>query len=135
MRLKLPSLSIVMPYGDERDLRAALRATTMLARYELARYGLPPLYTPGLVQYRWPEPCPVGALPGGCERFLTPRQALMEGGLVDCDDVGPWRAAELQLLGQRAEAEPVDAPRIGWHIVVQHPNGRIEDPSRVVGMK
>lgn len=127
-------LSIVMPFADERDLRVALRAATLIAAYEIQRYRLPSLYLSG-VRYRWPEVCNAPGVPGACERFLSPRQAMAEGGLVDCDDVAPWRAAELQLRAQPAIAIPVREPAIGWHCVVERAGGLIEDPSRVLGMK
>jgi hypothetical protein len=127
-----------MPFADERDLRTALRAATLIARYEIERYNLRPLYELyrlGMVRYRWPEVCNAPGVPGACERFLSPRQALIEGGNVDCDDVAPWRAGELQLRGVPAEAIPIEAPQIGWHCVVESGSGLTEDPSKVLGMR
>ena len=58
----------------------------------------------------------------------------------DCEDLACWRAAELQLRGIPARAVQKPPKRIGpdlwlYHIVVRWPNGRIEDPSRILGMK
>jgi hypothetical protein len=125
-----------MPFGDELALRTALRAATLIAAYEIERYELPSLYSlyrAGRVRYRWPEVCAAPNVPGACERFLSPLQVLAEGGDCDCDDVAPWRAAELQLAGVAATAVPVKDP-IGWHCIVQFADGRTEDPSRVIGM-
>lgn len=57
----------------------------------------------------------------------------------DCDDLAPWRVAELRERGEPAKI------RIQWktssgggklyHIVVRRADGRIEDPSRILGMK
>ena len=55
----------------------------------------------------------------------------------DCDDLAPYRIAEL-----RAQGEPAKV-RITWkmlpggrlfHVVVRRGNGAIEDPSRILGM-
>lgn len=57
----------------------------------------------------------------------------------DCEDLASWRAAELQARG--VEAHPVFVWRKMpngshlYHIVVRWPDGRIEDPSRKLGMK
>ncbi len=54
-----------------------------------------------------------------------------------CDDLAPWRCAELRHQGERARI------RIQWkrfpngklfHIVVRRENGEIEDPSAILGM-
>lgn len=130
-------LSIVMPFGDELALRTALRAATLIAAYEIERYSIPPLYQlyrEGRVRYIWPEVCKAPGVPGACERFLSPKSVLEEGGDCDCDDVAPWRAAELQLQGIAAIAIPIREPIIGWHCVVQLADGTTEDPSRRVGM-
>lgn len=55
----------------------------------------------------------------------------------DCDDLAPWRCAELRAKGERAKI------RVQWkrlpegrlfHIVVRRENGMIEDPSAILGM-
>lgn len=96
-------------------------------------YGLPALYDSGLRFRR--EVCRAPGVPGACERFLTAAQALAERGAeFDCDDIAPWRAAELRLAGEHARAIPVRSPEVGWHIVVRRGDGSMEDPSRVLGM-
>ena len=66
-------------------------------------------------------------------------QAVIENGFGDCDDLAPWRAAELRVrhgIAARVvftiEQGPV-ADR--WHFIVEHPGGRLEDPSRALGME
>lgn len=58
-------------------------------------------------------------------------------GFGDCEDLACWRAAEYQLAGIQA------MPYITWrqvkgryiyHALVRLPDGRIEDPSRALGM-
>lgn len=134
------AISLVMPYSGQEDLNAALRAATFIAAYELGRYRIAPLYQSGVI-YHFEPVCdapagPARLLPGACERTLSPRQALAEGGLVDCNTVAPWLAAQRILEGARCEAVAIRSPSIGgWHCVVRHANGRIEDPSVVLGMR
>lgn len=134
------AISLVMPYSDQQDLNAALRAATFIAAYELGRYRLPQLYQSGVV-YHFEPVCdaPVGAarlLPGACERTLSPRQVIAEGSLADCNTLAPWLAAQRILEGQRCAAVAIRSPSIGgWHCIVRHADGRIEDPSIVLGMR
>lgn len=57
----------------------------------------------------------------------------------DCEDLASWRAAELAVHGERAKAFPKhvrtysDGSKL-FHIVVRRGNGRVEDPSRLLGM-
>lgn len=135
-----PAISLVMPYSCQADVNAALRAATFIAAYELGRYRIAPLYRSGVI-YHFEPVCdapegPARLLPGACERTLSPRQALAEGGRVDCNTVAPWLAAQRILEGARCEAVAIPSPSIGgWHCVVRHANGRIEDPSVVLGMR
>ena len=104
-----------------------------------AKGKIPLLYESG-VRYR--------AEPEGQEDWLDILSALqahkeeMKGGAkatIDCEDLACWRAAELQAQG--IAAHPVfvwrkinDGSHL-YHIVVRYPDGRIEDPSRKLGMK
>lgn len=69
----------------------------------------------------------------GVERFQT-ADSLFDLGYGDCDDLACVRAAQLQLRGIAARAVPIESPGGGWHIVVRHPDGSIEDPSARLGM-
>ncbi|MEZ4447688.1 MAG: hypothetical protein R3B72_51910 [Polyangiaceae bacterium] len=56
----------------------------------------------------------------------------------DCEDLACWRVAELRVGGDvsaRAVWRSQRTPR-GWlyHVLVQHGDGQIEDPSRRLGM-
>ena len=61
-------------------------------------------------------------------------------GIADCEDLAAWRAAELNVR-QGIAAKPVwrSFPRKDgstlYHILVEYPDGRTEDPSRILGMK
>lgn len=120
-----------MPFRGERELLAALAAVTAIGVLEIGWLQLPPLYASG-VRYAT-EVCRAPAVPGACERFLTPAQcyAEREG---DCASLASWRAAELLVRGERARAIP-QRSRAGWHVVVVRADGSIEDPSRILGMK
>ena len=132
-----PVLSIVMPYPTRADLDLALKVTTAIDVWQIPRYKLPALYSTGIRFQR--DVCRAPGVPGACERFLTAAQCYQEyrqGSRLgfDCDDLAPWRAAELQLAGINAKAIAMRSS-IGWHIVVELPDGRIEDPSKHLGMK
>jgi len=61
-------------------------------------------------------------------------------GIADCEDLSCWRAAELRVR-HGVQAEPTFIwklrPNGGYlyHILVRYPDGRIEDPSRTLGMR
>ena len=123
-------LSIVMPFSGERELILALAVTTLINTREIGWYNLPPLYKSGVRYQR--DVCRARHVPGACERFLSAKQCFDER-FGDCDDLGPWRAAEWIRKGVKARALPIRS-EVGWHIIVKLPNGTIEDPSKVLGM-
>lgn len=115
-----------------RDILNALVRCDMrwLIAQREAGLPVPLLYSSG-VRYR-PEPWK------GQEEFADiPTVFARKWG--DCDDLAPWRCAELRVLyGERANL------RVSWakqgavrlfHITVRRADGSIEDPSRVLGMK
>jgi hypothetical protein len=97
------------------------------ASFLLAHPDFPPLYKSG-VRYR-AEP------PEVREQFCTAPATLAQG-WGDCDDLAPWRSAEL-VVRHGVEAWPV-VVRVGpstWHVVVQTADGRTLDPSKKLGMR
>ena len=57
----------------------------------------------------------------------------------DCEDLACWRLAELRVRSLE-DARPfvkrtVYGPRTIYHVAVRRSDGRIEDPSRVLGMR
>jgi hypothetical protein len=57
----------------------------------------------------------------------------------DCEDLGCWRIAELRTR-VREYARPyvkqsVVGPRTVYHVAVRRADGRLEDPSRILGMR
>lgn len=133
------ALSLVVPWEGQDDLDFALGLAVQTAVRELKRYPwIPALYKAGIPYKR--EVCRTD-VPGACERFLSPLQLLAERGRLgaDCDDLAPWRAAE-RILGRHAPRDPdamavsIPSPGIGYHVIVRLGDGRIEDPSKVLGM-
>ncbi len=108
-----------------RFLEAATLGVVALNRVIMGRTYIPPLYQSG-VRYRAEEP--------GQENWRTADDVYTRG-FGDCEDLATWRAAELQLRGELAG---VDIKRSGFrrfHARVRRASGRIEDPSKLLGMK
>jgi len=94
--------------------------------------GIPGIYKSG-VRYQEENPTQ------GYEDFaLIP--AILQRGWGDCDDLAPWRCAELRMRGEPAgiriqwKRNPRDGSKL-YHIVVRRANGDIEDPSLKLGMR
>jgi hypothetical protein len=104
---------------------AAIEGLTRMNEEILAAADFPPLYQSG-VGYRK-------------EAEDTWRHAddVYCSGWGDCEDLASWRAAELRLSGEDPSAR-VYVYRSGplrFHAVVARGNGRIEDPSVILGMR
>jgi len=112
--------------ASKATLTAALKGLTAVDVVLLRRKpNCPKLYASG-VRYR--------AEPPGRERWLTiPR--VLRAGVGDCEDLAAWRAAELQVAGVAAQAIVIRSGPRKFHAVVRWPDGRIEDPSKKLGMK
>jgi hypothetical protein len=110
-----------------RSIAALLAATqTINEAYLRANPGTPWLYEAGVRFDREP--------PELREEFAC-IPVVLKRGWGDCDDLAPWRAAELRV--RRGLDAKVCVFNVGpglWHAAVKLPNGRHEDPSRVLGM-
>lgn len=112
-------------------IKAILEAQTQINVLYLKMFDVPPLYESG-VRYRQ-EP------KNTIEEFAT-IPVIYERLWGDCDDLAPARAAELRLEGNHAQVRIVwkknrkNGHRM-YHIVVRHQDGRIEDPSKILGMR
>ncbi len=57
----------------------------------------------------------------------------------DCEDLACWRIAELRArLGEAAKPyvkRTLYGPRTVYHVAVMRADGRLEDPSRILGMR
>jgi hypothetical protein len=64
---------------------------------------------------------------------------VLADGFGDCEDLACWRAAELNMEGIKARpfwkvrVFPGKRLRL-YHIMVRYPDGRVEDPSKRLGM-
>lgn len=101
-----------------------LDALVSLNRLELKHYRLPSIYKAGVRYLREPK--------GKREQWKTIRQILKDKH-GDCEDLAAARSAELQQRGINARPWLKKKGNI-WHVVVRYPDGRIEDPSRLLGM-
>ncbi len=122
MRVRQPQTTI----DFLRDLLACL---TAVCRQQLVDAPLLPL---GLSRIRYRRE------PDGKELWQSAivTHALGHG---DCEDLSALLAAELQLAGEAARAEPVlqaglENGRPVIHIIVQRPDGSVLDPSLAHGM-
>jgi type II secretory pathway pseudopilin PulG len=108
-----------------RALELAVRAAVADLR-EAARAGrrLPPIYAAG-VRYIRRDPN---------ERWQLPSETMARGG-GDCEDLATWRAAELRIGGEAARVIVYRSAPGVLHAVVRRADGRIEDPSRRLGMR
>jgi hypothetical protein len=105
---------------------------TLLREVRARGIPLPDLYSSGVRYAR--EPIPREDWLDALECFQR-RQG-------DCEDLACWRVAELRLQGIDARPGFVRRRVLGadgawqtiYHIVVLYPDGRIEDPSRLLGM-
>lgn len=75
----------------------------------------------------------------GFEEFV-PIPTVMARRWGDCDDLAPWRCAELRERFREQATIRVQWKRHSdgtklYHIVVRRGNNSIEDPSRLLGMK
>ena len=106
-------------------LNAALEGLTQANVALLRSRRLPPLYESGVV-YRQEPP--------GREDWLTADQVLKRKH-GDCEDLATWRAAEYRVGGIPARAVAKRTGRRRFHAVVEFPDGAIEDPSAMLGMR
>lgn len=112
-------------------LSPMLRALTEVnIAYLRARPMTPALYQSG-IRYRED--------PAGTERWWDIPTIMRKREGADCKKLACWRAAELRTKGVDATALPVMQSMANGvilvHVVVELPDGRTEDPSRILGMR
>jgi hypothetical protein len=111
---------------DVPQVTVLVRALTALNMLYLRAHPRAPLMHKSGVVYQ--------TQPGGCERFKTV-PAILAAGNADCDQLAPWRAAELRVrYGIRAMPEVRRMSKNLWHVYVRYPDGRVEDVSARLGM-
>lgn len=135
--------------SSERVLAALLNAL-LVADVEYLRLhpNTPRIYTPGLMTYeqellpneiaaKFPQcrtPCKAPVHPEHWKGI----EACLRDRVADCEDLACWKSSELIVRdGVRARPD-FSFRKIGplnvYHIFVRLPDGRVEDPSRRLGM-
>ena len=114
---------------NRRDLRFFLSRLVDMNRYLIKTRRLPRLYEAGIRYRREPSP-PVGER--RIERWNVATEAVKKGH-SDCEDLASYRVAELRLAGEPAQIRLKKKGRV-WHVTVRRADGRIEDPSKRLGM-
>lgn len=115
-----------LPTVDVKHLNVLVRALCALDVLYLRAHPNTPLLKASGVRYQ--------TQPRGCERFRTVPDVLAAGS-GDCDQLAPWRAAELRVKqGIRALPEVRRMSTNLWHVYVRMPDGSVEDISAHLGM-
>jgi len=113
---------IIVPLNNRKEILRALDLLVGLDRIFLQANRVPPLYQSG-IEY---------GKAGKLAWYTTPLLYKKKKG--DCKDLAAHRVAELQLMGEPAKIHLVQVnPRL-WHVQVARGDGRIEDPSKKLGM-
>lgn len=106
------------------QVRAAVLGLAGVSLVQMTERQLPPLYG-GTIRY--------AREPIGRERWQTAEETAARGA-GDCEDLAAYRVAELRRQGIAATILiRVVRPDL-WHVLVQWPDGRTEDPSAKLGM-
>lgn len=120
---------ITIPQKRESYL-ALLRCLTKVNKWSLNKWTFPTLYDSGAVRY---VEEPMG------QEIWQSIPALYKRGIGDCEDLTSARVAELDHFGINAREKLVQTGRSDsggrlFHFLVEHKNGRLEDPSKILGM-
>lgn len=107
------------------ELEALLEGLVRLNLSQLRRGVCPPLYQAGVRYQREAR---------GSEHWQTALKCFTSK-RADCEDLSAYLAASYRLVGVDARATVRDVRPGLKHVVVTLPDGRIEDPSKRLGMK
>lgn len=122
------------------NIKLLLDAQVLINRAYLAMHpGTPPLYRAG-VRY---EEEPGYRFRGAPAEEFAAIPVVLARGFGDCDDLAPWRCAELQSAGEpatiriqwkaRRRPDGTAGPKL-YHVLVRRADRSIEDPSAKLGM-
>lgn len=116
-------------------IKPLLDAQVVVDQLYLMTHNVPPLYSSG-VRYMNE---PTGRHPEFKYEEFAAIPIILSRGWGDCDDLAPWRVAELRCAGEKAKIRvqwrKQRSGRKMYHITVRRADGRIEDPSRILGMR
>lgn len=119
------ALSPTLDADGVEEIECLLEGLVRLDLSQLRRGLAPPIYQ-SKVRYRREK--------RGREDWQSAKQAHRNG-FADCEDLAAWAAASQRLVGVHAVAI-VKQVRPGLkHCLVRLPDGRIDDPSKRLGMK
>lgn len=118
-------ITINLDAVNRKDLQFFLNRLVVINRYLIKTRILPPLYKSGIVYAR--------EAVGQSEHWQTADQ-LLKSRVGDCEDIAAYRCAELLEAGELARIRLTLKGRT-WHVQVRREDGRIEDPSRILGMQ
>ena len=107
------------------ELEKLLEGMVLLSLSQLQRGLCPPLYQAGVRYEREPR---------GRESWQSALKTYRLG-RGDCEDLANYLAASRRLVGIDAKVKVLDIRPGLKHVVVQMPDGTIEDPSKRLGMK
>lgn len=130
-QVKLRSFDVLELAARESVLRLLLEALIAANSAYLQTYtNAPWLYASG-VTYAEEE---------DGEDDWTDIPETLQRGVGDCEDLAAWRIAELRVREDETAARPhvtvtTSGPRVLYHVAVRRADGRIEDPSRLLGMR
>ena len=110
---------ILLPV-DPRLWEAELEGTIAANEILLSRDRYPPLYTSG-IKYK----------PERGEHWQHVDE-ILAAGRGDCEDLVCWRVARTRLSGGQARPKIYKTGPKRWHTVVEHGDGTIEDPSKIL---
>lgn len=110
-------------------IKPILDALVVVNRLFLRTHHVRPLYKSGIRYQQEP--------PDGKPEEFAAIPVVLSRGWADCDDLAPWRVAELQEAGEQATIRITwrrNGGRRLYHVVVRRGDGRIGDPSKLLGM-
>jgi hypothetical protein len=133
--LRLPSFD-VLPEPARRSVLVRLLETLIACDLAyLLTHVVPPLYQAG-VRYQEVMPC----RDGECWQDVA---LCLQTGIGNCKELSSWRIAEILAAG--GDAFPALSLSVSqlpngdrlhtYHVQVMHADGRLEDPSRALGMR
>lgn len=130
VRLDLDPKVLREPRAMATVARGYLHGLVLYDRVLLRKKIVPPIYDAfmnGDIEFR-SEPWA-----GKYEEFADALTCIRRG-WGDCDDLAPWRVAELNEQGERAGLKIYWRGR-GFHVEVRRADGTVEDVARFLGMR